>query len=341
MIGANIIKKYSSSLKKLVFPVLKLARVLNEYDIRVCWELNMMCNFRCPYCFQLLEHRKNPSMMDQKDTKKAIDFFMNLDKKCLIIMSGGEPFLYPNFIDLCKKISKKHYIRIATNLSSPLVYEFAKKMDPKKISIHVTLHITEIERLNLKKEIIKKIKILKEKGFTVYAFAVMWPPILERFEDIYSEFKKHEIIIKQLNFVGYYNQKLYPGAYTEEETKKMIYFENLFGKDNNDKNIEPIQKVTPLKRTPEEMFKGQLSFKGLPCLAGKNFLWIRYNGDVKRCSDTPLELGNIYKNNVKLLDKPLICDGGVCSCKANGLEYALGKPRIITSKEERPLENLG
>lgn len=65
-------------------------------------------------------------------------------------MSGGEPFLFPNFVKFCKELAKNHYVNINANFSLPNVKEFAKEIDSNKvIGIYAALHILERERLKI------------------------------------------------------------------------------------------------------------------------------------------------------------------------------------------------
>lgn len=65
--------------------------------------LTHQCNFRCKYCFEVNfeDEKGHGKMMDDKTIKKGIDLFAsqfkashsNNDRRCLIILYGGEPLL--------------------------------------------------------------------------------------------------------------------------------------------------------------------------------------------------------------------------------------------------------
>ncbi|VVB84497.1 Coenzyme PQQ synthesis protein E [uncultured archaeon] len=82
-----------------------------EYDVLANWEINKLCNFRCKYCFNPDEIKQNPEFRGHELTK-IIDGFNNLGPVFLIHMSGGEPFLHPDFVELCTGLTKKHCISI-------------------------------------------------------------------------------------------------------------------------------------------------------------------------------------------------------------------------------------
>lgn len=304
-----------------------------EYDIRASFKINRKCNFRCPYCF----HKK---LWDKEkkdvDFDKSIDFFNKTDKTWFIQLSGGEPFIYPKFIELCKELTKKHFISFNTNLSSPKVNKFIKEVNPNKVGgITCSIQYPELERLNLKQNFIKKIKSLKKAGFHLDTNCVMWPPVLKRVDELFKEFIKEGIYPKPTGFIGIYTNKKYPEAYTEEESKTMKNYLNLF--HQNQKKPEFILKQKNLnlpKKTITGNLQGSLSFYGIPCYAGKNHIIILQNGDVRKChSDTKI-LGNIFQNNVKLFNAPVRCNILKCLCFYEGLNNALGEPRLIKGKKD-------
>ena len=84
-----------------------------------------------------------------------------------ILITGGEPFIYPNFIELIEKLSSVHYpINISTNTSGDLD-GFVKKIDPSKVSVSASLQLN-FENIS---SFLKKVKFLKEhKFFRLYKF---------------------------------------------------------------------------------------------------------------------------------------------------------------------------
>jgi len=108
-------------------------------DIIADWALNKYCNFSCPYCFVSMEDRRQITYRGN-DAQRIISSFNNSGKIWLIHMSGGEPLLHPDFVDLCKGLTERHYISMNTNLSRQSVYDFCEKIDPKEYSRGDKLH---------------------------------------------------------------------------------------------------------------------------------------------------------------------------------------------------------
>lgn len=131
--------------------------------------------------------------------------------------TGGEPFLCSNIVDACVEITKKHYISF-TNLISKNIKGFFEKIDSERIiRIHASLHIKELERLNLLDRYIENFLLCKEKGFDILAQEVGYPPLLGEVEKYKKFFKEKGIELSFTPFYGEYNGNIYPGAYTKQE----------------------------------------------------------------------------------------------------------------------------
>ncbi len=303
-------------------------REMNAYFL-----INKFCNFDCPYCFIPKEKRKNPLLKGNRNIESIIEFFNNSKRKWHIGFTGGEPFLSPRFIELCIGLTQKNIIRINTNLSSDLIYEFAEKIDPKKVeSINWSVHLTEIERLKTKNVLIKKFHMLRDRGFNISASLVVWPKYLDKslFSEkkiikIYNEFKKNGICLCTYPFIGEYKGKMYPESFAPQELKLIL---NLL--KNTQYKCFKIPSDYIKKNT--KIITGHLSFKGMLCSAGTNHVAITENGDVKRCHSNTKILGNIYKKNVKYLKSPSLCESEICGCYWEGIINAIGKPKTIFLK---------
>ncbi len=281
------------------------------YDKIAMWLINMECNFNCPYCFyedsqRSLKQRmacmimeKIPALNIYKtrvvSPEEAEKFFNKENYRWWIIISGGEPFIYPNFIEIVQRLSKNHLITIGTNLSLP-VDEFIKKIKPDNIrSFYASLHLGERERKGLSaEEFLTKAILLKNAGFNVEVNYVMYPPLISRFKETYEKFKQQGIEVEAKVFRGKYQGKEYPQSYTDEE-RKMFY------------------DLIPSEVDRAASFHN-LSFKGVPCSAGLRLVRINPDGSVTRCPHDHEKLGNIFTQKLNLHKKPKKCDVPYCKC---------------------------
>ena len=311
------------------------------FDIRAEWQLNIFCNFNCSYCYFTQKERSDPSLIGHHDIDALVRAFDQTGRVWQIEMSGGEPFLHPRFVELCQKLTQRHTLDITTNLSTDNVETFCKEVDPRRVaSVHASLHILERERLHLKDDFIKKWHLLKEHGFQVHASQVMFPPILSRFAGIFDEFAKHGIVVRPKMFKGDYRGRSYPGGYTEDEKNVILSFDKRADETENPEWL--LIKVRHKQyhrfvnfQCNKETLSGYLSFRGIPCAAGKEFVVIRFNGDVLRCDDDPRYLGNLFKGHLSYLKGTEACGGRICSCPHYGLALASGKPSVIAAARLR------
>jgi len=282
-----------------------------EYDKIAMWLLNMECNFRCPYCFYDDSQRsmktrvadwvrgKVPAINPYKTkfiTPEEIgNFFDSTGKRWWLMISGGEPFVYPRFIEIVRRLSEKHLITVGTNLSLP-IDEFIEKISPKNIwSFYVSMHLGERERQGFSvDELLSKVKKLRNAGFRVEINYVMYPPLIQRFPEIYQKFKNEGFEIGAKVFRGAYGGKYYPNAYTKEE--RDIFYD-----------------FVPSEIDRAASFDN-LSFTGVPCTAGLNLIRINPNGSITRCPHDHENLGNMFSGKMKLHDKVKNCVVSHCKC---------------------------
>jgi len=61
----------------------------------------------------------NKKHLDEPAPELVVRRFEELDRTCLVHMSGGEPFLFPGFVEMCAGLTRRNWISINTNLASP------------------------------------------------------------------------------------------------------------------------------------------------------------------------------------------------------------------------------
>lgn len=108
-------------------------------------KLTPECNLRCKHCF----YSENESayikkdILDYSELSALIDFFADEINILTIILTGGEPFLYPNIFDVIKKIKEKNII-ITIQTNATLINELyaeklSKILDLKNDRIDISL----------------------------------------------------------------------------------------------------------------------------------------------------------------------------------------------------------
>jgi MoaA/NifB/PqqE/SkfB family radical SAM enzyme len=271
-----------------------------EHDLGIEIELLTKCNFACRYCIYTQTRRKD-SML--RDFDKVIDSINALGKKCKVIITGGEPFLYPDFINACKRLSGNNDVLVLSNISSSDVYRFADLLDPTRVTLKPSFHIEIAEQLSLIYDFIRKIKYLRERKFDANPRTVAHPNVLGKFIKYHTLFKQNGITLEAKPFSGTYMLRTYPNSYSAD-TKKWLskYVPDNYKKKMGNGVFEP------------------LDFKNKVCKAGKNFIHIDSNGDIHRCPQSEAGVTNIYKGGIRLSEHALPCKEMKCFCREYGMK---------------------
>jgi len=266
-----------------------------NYDMYLHWELIRECNFNCTYCFSNPRLGKVPDI----DIKKAIDRLDKFKKTFLITLTGGEPFLIPNFTEFVHELSKKHFVRIDTNLSVGHAFDkFINTISPERvIEITWSIHIAEREILKLKiSRLTDAVKKFEAKGFKMSGNYVVYPPVMSRIEADMAHFASEGLTVSPSLFVGRYEGREYPiykdrNAYKQEELK-------IINKYNR-------QAHTVLQKT-----------KNVLCQAGSAAFYVNADDDVFPCVTVDKKIGNFYED-WDLFPKVIRCPKDYCYCPFN------------------------
>ncbi|MBA7620036.1 GTP 3',8-cyclase [subsurface metagenome] len=273
------------------------------------------CNFKCSYCCGGNTGVLGDSLVDKHGIQKVIDAFVFLQeqskRKLFIEFTGGEPFLVDGWIDLVMRLSERISLGIETNLSTDDIAEFIRKVNPEKIGLlNATYHFVILDKNPvLQQKYFLNSEMLVDAGFAPACkiIAVPWElsPVI-KFEDRLT--KLHEklpqgCIIYVSLFIGTWNGKQYPFAYTEEQRKFL-------------------DKIITVRKTEQlDYIRGAGSFKGMLCDAGRGALYLSREGELYRCwaDQKGKSLGNLMQGNIRLLDSPTPCLYEECGCVLRGL----------------------
>ena len=224
-----------------------------------------------------------------------LDRFLETGMQVTFGFTGGEPFVYPRFLEICSRIIEHEEFMIAldTNLAIGDIDRFIKRVPPDKVEyIFASTHIQERERVGggLDRFLNNIIK-LKESGYRVDVNYVMYPPFFERVESDYRRFRERGVSLTIKPFKGVYRGRKYPAAYTAGE-KDII---RSLSPDSSGEQIGPAR------------------WFGMNCSAGRNLVRVLSNGDVVRCAGDFRVLGNIF-TGFELYDSSRPCIARVCPC---------------------------
>jgi MoaA/NifB/PqqE/SkfB family radical SAM enzyme len=249
-----------------------------EFD----WMLTDECNFNCDYCHPNIAVHKNEPPKHGRTSDQIADAFLGIGRRFHLTMSGGEPLLFPNFSEFCKKITDSgNLISMNTNLSiRDEVKKFSEIVDPTKVgTINAALHKMERDRQDLGiDDFAEDVVLLQKKGFNIQVFYVLYPPLLDSFEEDASRLKQLGVTkVAGKIFKGAYQGLIYPMAYSTEDRIKILGYQN---------SSYPV--------TLDYLDNKQYAFKAELCTSGINFFKVNVNGNVQRCPANAEKFGNIY-----------------------------------------------
>ena len=281
------------------------------YDIEADWELLTTCNFRCPYCFVPLSALA-AKLTTHGTNAQWVEGFAATRKRWLLHISGGEPSIYPGFVDLCEKLTQLHYLSINSNLTHRSIETFAERINPERVQfINASLHYYERSNGHSLDDFINRIHKLRMRRFCVFISSVMTPLLLREFPQISKDFEYHGLFLIPKVMRGWFQGKIYPGAYSEDE--KFLIREYLAKAQQDYVSITAEMKEPPTINmlTDDRLLDGPRIYRGKLCGSGFNFVRIEPNGAVIRCG-SGVELGNILLKTVAFLDYPKPCDTVYC-----------------------------
>lgn len=266
-----------------------------KYDAWLHWSISNKCNINCEYCIREKHYNNEANnefvTLNPEKIEAVLQTLEKTNKTFRIGLTGsGEPFLTPHIVDLCAKLTKKHFISINTNLTTKNITEFADRVNPENVMfIMASLHIKELEKRNLMDRFLYNFEYCVNKGFHLEASVVGYPPLADEIKYYREKFLSRGLTFRVMPFFGEYNNKTYPEAYSQE-----------------------LVDCFQIKFDDPECNKQ----KGNMCLAGFAAALIRETGDVCHCYHLLDSVGNIFEE-VNLKNNTIQCPKDICIAPFN------------------------
>lgn len=223
-------------------PVASYFKFTQHNDMTVDWYIGKRCNYSCSYCANFLHDSFSPHI-PLEDMKKFVDIlYKNHNKNIIWSLTGGEPTLHPQFIELCKYIKQKKskHISLTTNGSRTLEYfkELFQYIDNITVSFHFEFMSNDIDKfakrfISLEKYIQKwNTKQKKNKNFpdwnngyvekTLILRFMVEPSQLKNIKKMESIFKLNNIKNLEYRYVRKFSEDNYKP--TNILKKKLLYY---------------------------------------------------------------------------------------------------------------------
>ena len=305
------------------------------------FELSPVCNFSCKMCYiRKTQKQVRESKRPQMNCEQWLELAKQLKEEGMLylLLTGGEPFLWPDFWELYPKLHKMGFL-ISINSNGSLidetVVERLKKCPPTRINLTLYGASDETyEALCQTKGVFDKvdraITKLKEANIAVKLNCSLTPQNAGDLEKIVAYAKEKELILdiatymfpplrRDASMVGqnerftpeetaYYNLKRYYLQYGEE--RYIQYLENLMA------GIVP---PPGLEESCTDPVDGSVR-----CRAAKASFWITWDGWLTPCGMMNEPKIDVTAKNFKESWKELVAVGeslalsGVCTtCKNN------------------------
>lgn len=292
------------------------------------WKLHDKCNYDCPFCGDENKYGYQ-GWQDLETNKKIVDSIAIAceGKPFWIQLTGGEPTLYPELIELVSYMKEKGaYTSLISNGSRTIRWwkelKAAKVMDMIQLTFHSQQkasykHIAEVSNLFLEEETL----VINLSTYTMDSVDY----VLEGL-DYLIENTGTIIVTNAMDIIPY---KIDESTVGKEKFEKLLNeYNTSFGKKWGIKKVNPIPKhLWPLateatvfyengsqetKNVIEMMKIGENRFEGWKCFAGIDSMNIengyKFRGGCKR-DKTKYE-----PDNLKFFDEPFKCDVVDCYC---------------------------
>jgi MoaA/NifB/PqqE/SkfB family radical SAM enzyme len=282
-----------------------------RYDIEADWQLLNTCNYRCSYCFF------GPETLGSKLTSYAdadtwSSSFDRTGMTWLLHLTGGEPGIYPKFVELCSSLTKRHFISLNTNLTHSSFIRFAERIDASRVSfINAGLHLQERGKRGEIGTFVDHAAVLQDNGFPLFISLVATPGALRRFGEAVERLRPAKQFPIPKLFRGTLDAKIYPEAYSESERALFRDYANQARNFYHDRTSGFGEPPSIDMLNDDRYLGGVPMYKGRLCSAGSRFVQIYPNGDVFRCGGLGLQ-GNLLAGTAVFRSGAEACSSQHC-----------------------------
>ncbi len=269
-----------------------------RYEIEADWLLLLTCNFRCSYCF--IDPRDLGSKVRRAGTPQQWrDGFARTGKTWLLHLTGGEPLVHPDFLEIVSLLSQDHYLSLNSNLSHGCIEALAQVVRPDRVHfINASLHWDERARKGGLTDFVRRVQLLQSAGFRVMVSQVADPALLPRLEGVMIQMAELGITVFPKAMRGPYLGKEFPAAYSEVERillKRLIAHARTAAGALRD----ALGEAPTIDLFLEERRLEERSYRGRWCAAGPRFVRLDGFGRVMRCGSN-ISYGSILAGNASL-----------------------------------------
>ena len=266
---------------------------INTREKTVLIELTNKCNLNCKHC--CVSSSYDGEELSNEQLKKILDIIVRLNPTQLFL-TGGEPLIREDFIDIISYIRKEYYGNISLLTNGTLINDknidfIIENIDKIEISLDGIDEesCSKIRGKNIYKKIIDVVLKLKKKNFNNISLSIALGDndyeMSRKFLDLNARLNTEPIL-----------RKFEPVGRGKEIKDKFLSL------SENSDNLEAI--------FSQENLKSRYTKKivACNCKAGKEVIYVDYKGDIYPCHyliDDKFKMGNMLDNN-GLIEKKII-----------------------------------
>lgn len=253
-------------------------------------ELTRRCLLDCEHCYITSEEHQSSKIkgLEALNREEVESLIKSLKKMgvFVIVLTGGEPCIARNilyFVEACER--NNIIIELFTCLQIiPKWLLNTKKENIGRIQVSIyslnnDIHNGITNKENSLQVSLKNIKILKKLGYYIETVTPLMKSNFEKYSSINDYFKKQGIAHN-------FSWPILNEYYTKKSNKSLL-------------NVSKEQFSKFVSQNPDYIIKCNWESECSPlCEAGSAVFSISTNGDMFPCSQYPLPVGNVFKQNI-------------------------------------------
>ena len=299
------------------------------------FELTDQCNLQCMHCGSSCS-AQNKQFLDPDKVKEIIKNAAVLEPRVHIVLTGGEPLLYPEFDEIISVLKQKGLYWSVVSNAMLVTDETAKKLSDHHIySVSVSLDGSEYEHNRLRRnshayeQAVRGIRILRQNDIYTQITSVITKRTLQDLDALYKT-------VRELNVTSWKVLNIEPIGRAEENRDLLLDKNDLFylfdyikrHRAEEIKNQSGLDITYGCSHFLPGPYEGEIRTTPFICGSGIMIESIRSNGDISGCLDlerrNELVQGNVYQddfwdvwlNRFEIFRKDRIQDSPKCSeCK--------------------------
>lgn len=274
------------------------------------FELTARCNLDCKMCYIHKKANDGAVRKEELTAKQWISIATEAQKKgmLLLLLTGGEPFLRPDFQEIytaCQKLGLLISINTNGTMITDEMIEFLRKNPPLRMNI--TLYGASRETYEALcgdpgayERVFSTVKKLKKAGIRVKLNYSATPENRKDASKIYEFAKQEELLIQTASYMFPPVRACENGACTIERMTPRESADVRWEYDQYRYSVEELKTRVRLMMEGKDLQDDDCECQELPterirCRAGATTFWVTYKGEMRPC-------GMMQVPSISLLD---------------------------------------